>query len=67
MSEIIGICVGVLVVVSLIAIVAYLLAFVAVMVWVSLKPSKCDPIDSEFEELLRDFQSRDRLGLGGGA
>jgi hypothetical protein len=54
-------------VVSLLAIAAYLLTLIAVMVWLwmSLKTSKRDPIDREIEMLLRDFQSPHPPSQGG--
>jgi len=67
MSELIRICVGVMAVVSLLAIAAYLLTLIAVMawLWMSLKTSKRDPIDREIEMLLRDFQSPHQPNQGG--
>ncbi|MCL5973259.1 hypothetical protein [Ferrimicrobium sp.] len=54
MVEFVRICVGLVATLSLLAIIAYLLAFIVVMISLIPKPSRRDPIDREFEELLRE-------------
>ena len=54
MVEFVRICVGLVATLSLLAIIAYLLAFIVVMISLIPKPSRRDTIDREFEELLRE-------------